>query len=92
MKRLLILAGVVLLASACGCRGRQTAYRPCVPVQPCCPSPCSSGCSPVTEYATSAEGYSVAPTTVTPTPTLSAPVTVGPATTIPGPEAYTPAP
>jgi|GEM_PF-2138473 len=92
MKMLLVLAGVVLMASACGCRGRQTAYRPCAPVSPCCTPACSSGCSPVTEYATSAEGYSVAPSTGMPAPTLSAPVTVGPSTIIPGPEAYTPAP
>ncbi len=90
MKRLLILGSVVLVAGACGCRGGRgtTAYRPCVPAQPCCAPACSS----VTEFTSSPEGYSVGPTTVMPAPSLSTPTTVGPATTIPGPEAYTPAP
>lgn len=43
------------------------------------------------EYATSAEGYSVSPSTMMQSPTLSSPTTVVPSTTI-GPEPYTPAP
>jgi hypothetical protein len=92
MKRLMIFAVVVLVASACGCRcGRQTAYRPCMPAQPCCTPACASPCSSATEFVTGDDGYSVTPSSVMPTPTLS-PTTVSPSSTIPGPEVYTPAP
>jgi hypothetical protein len=85
MKRLLILASVVLVAGASGCRncGRgTTAYRPCAPTPACC--------TPATEFSTP-DVYSSPPgTTIVPAPTLSAPPS-GSIQTFPGPEAYTPA-
>jgi hypothetical protein len=84
MKRLLVLAAVVLAAGASGCRncGRTTAARPCCPPAPSC-------CAPTESF-----GSYGAPVYSTPgavmAPTLSEP-TVVPAQTFPGPEAYTPA-
>lgn len=85
MKKFLLLAAVVLVAGATGCKSaaKQTAYcRPaCAPVSPC---------GGVVEYS-SPGAYTVAPAgAVTTTPTLSAPP-VGTVQSYPGPEAYTPA-
>jgi hypothetical protein len=91
MKRLLVLAGVVLAASASGCRscGRTTAYRPCQPVA----TPCQTVASPCcgeTEFSSSPV-YTTPGTTTMQTPTMAVPPAGGPVQTFPGPEAYTPA-
>jgi hypothetical protein len=92
MKRLLVLAGVVLAAGASGCRscGNNTAYRPCQPVATPCQtvaSPCCGG----TEVISSPGIYTTPGTTTMQTPTMAAPPQSGPVQTFPGPEAYTPA-
>jgi hypothetical protein len=87
MKSLLIVAGVVLVAGASGCRNcrhNTTTYRPCAPVATA--APC---CVPTATEYSSTPIYST-PDVITPTPAL--PSTTIPSTTIPGPEAYTPAP
>jgi hypothetical protein len=86
MKMFLMLAAVVLVAGATGCKSaaKQTAYcRPaCAPVSPC---------GGVVETYSSPGAYTVAPAgTMTTAPTLSAPP-AGTVQSYPGPEAYTPA-
>ena len=86
MKRLLVLAAVVLTAGASGCRncGRTTAARPCCPPAPPCCGPTESFGS----YGTPTPVYSEQGSIMA--PSLSGPGTVT-SPSFPGPEAYTPA-
>lgn len=96
MKRLLVLAGVVLAAGTSGCRscGRTAACRPCQPIATPCQT-VASPCCGATESFSSGEIYTTPGTTTMQAPTMQSPTMAvpqtGPVQTFPGPEAYTPA-
>jgi hypothetical protein len=95
MKRLLVLAGVVLAAGTSGCRscGNTTAHRPCQAVATPCQTVASPCCGGTESFSSS--GFYTAPGTMSGTTTMQAPTMAvpqsGPVQTFPGPEAYTPA-